>query len=101
MSQLVRSVNTPSNRREGFSERSKIYAFVRTSPPQRVWRGTGKRNKRAGPQRRLALRPGGMVPQPLFIPGKVSEARAKDHHPGVLSTRRAGTEGGLRPGNPG
>jgi len=78
-------VNTPSDRREVFSERSKIYAFVRTSPPEPSARGVGHGDKRADPQRRLALRPDGMVLRHLPVPWPGARTQAENRHPGPLA----------------
>src|SRR5258708_32646860 len=99
MSQLVHSVNTPSDRREGFSERSKIYAFVRTPPPQLFERGTGQRNKMADPQRGLALRSGGIVPRHLPVRWKVAVGRAERGEAAPLSSRRSGAGSTSRDGD--
>src|SRR6266700_6298009 len=88
-------------KREVFSEKSKIYAFGSTSPPEPSVQDVDQRDTRADRERGLAPRSDGMVLRHLFVLWPVAGAQAEDRHPGPHSTWRRGAGCGLRHGNAG
>src|SRR5215469_670063 len=91
----------PLIKREVFSERSKIYAFDSTSPPEPNVQGVSQRDTRADRERGPAPRSDGMVYRYLFVPWPIAGAQAEDCQPGVHSTWRRGAGCGLRHGDAG
>jgi ubiquinone/menaquinone biosynthesis C-methylase UbiE len=60
-----------------FSERSKIYAFIRMSPPEPSVQGLGQKDRRGDPQWGLALRPDGRFCDTFLFCGQLRELRQR------------------------